>query len=557
MEALNARLGEMENQRQRDHDQINQLQQDLQQAQQQQQLQLQQQQQQGQQPEGVVGQNDNQNRADQNVRHDQRNQDNMRIQSMYEMARNQAEKRITSLPNLTANETEAVKSFIRQATHIWNSIDNEDLVTFMRIIKDKVIGCTWLPEIEIDEAVNWPQIRRLLEEKWREETNPEILRANISGLQQKVGETVLEFARRTQKILTEYEQYHGKITQSHREEFEDRIREKFETGLLNKYVREAVIAHANTSLKEAVQVATRLQTRQEQLPQLKEIICNYCDRRGHREAECRLKQKRLQQSNDLPEAEKTRFCMRCNTAGHSLRTCFVASYNNSNDNHYANYHSFNYDGGVDVDDNSNKYYEDQNYIDENFFEHTNEHNQFRYNNRSEQNYNNNRRDNYNNNQRSNNYINDSYNNNNNNNGNYNDQSNYSNRSNYNDNQRNYNGNCNNGSYRSNNQNYRNYQQAMMNQHVDQNNNANGFNTANNQNEYWNKNSENSNQHQQRNQNATATAFGAYITPAPIPILRAQFPTPISTNQFIPLYNRAQINQNQTDNQQNMNNQSEN
>lgn len=90
----------------------------------------------------------------------------------------------------------------------------------MRIIKDKVIGCTWLPEIEIDEAVNWEQIRTLLEEKWREETNPGILRANISGLQQKVGETVLEFARRTQKLLTEYEQYHGNITPSHKDELE-------------------------------------------------------------------------------------------------------------------------------------------------------------------------------------------------------------------------------------------------------------------------------------------------------------------------------------------------
>lgn len=108
MEALNERVRDMENQRRADQDQINQLREQLEQQQQDRILQP----------------------RPQDARHnDLRNQDNAMQQINYAMARKQAEKRINSLPNLSANETEIVKSFIRQATHVWNSIDNEDLET--------------------------------------------------------------------------------------------------------------------------------------------------------------------------------------------------------------------------------------------------------------------------------------------------------------------------------------------------------------------------------------------------------------------------------------------
>lgn len=555
MQALQDRVREMENQRREDQNAMNDLRQQLQNQQgrdEQQRRAGERQDQDGQLPNNE-NRNNNQDGRDrvQQARdagqNELRYQNNAMQQTIYAMARKQAEKRINNLPNLTSNETEAVKSFIRQATNVWSTIDNEDTNTFMRIIKDKVIGCTWLPEIDIEEADTWRQIKTLLENKWREESDPALIRAKINELQQKNGETVTEFTKRAQKILSEYEQYHGNITQSHREEIEDRIREKYEAGLANKSVREAVIAHANTTLREAINVATRLQTRQEQMPQTNEFICNYCEKRGHRESDCKLKQKRMQQSNEAAVAEYDRYCRRCSTTGHSERTCFVARFNsdsnrrtNNNNNDSSNNNRFNNNRNNQSNYRRNDNFNRSNYNNRNNNNNRNDNGNRFNNNRSGQNYNYNNRNNNNN---SNNY--------NNNRSNYNNQSNYNN----NNNQRgNYNnGNTNNGNYRNNNRNYSGYQQTNTNQNAGQNNNANGFNRPTNQN--WNRNNASDNTGQPRNQNATA--FGAYMTPTPISMLPPQFASPMQTNPFIPLYNSTQLTQNATGNFQNLNNESEN
>lgn len=349
---------------------------------------------------------------------------------------------------------------------------------------------------------------------------PNIIRAKINDLQQKNTETVLEFSKRAQQILIEYEQYHGAISQTHKSEIEDRIREKFENGLTNKAVREAVIARANNSLKETITVAIRLQTRQDQLPQLNEIICNYCEKRGHKEAECRLKQKRVQQSNEATSSGVTSYCFKCSTPGHSDRACLVAR-TSSNSNRETN-NRFN--SGIRRNDNEGRYNNNNAYNRNNNSANAN---QPRYNNnndRNNQGFNSNIRDNFR-------YNRGNYNNSNYGNSNYNN-SNYSNSNNASNTQRNngnYNTNRDSQNYQSSNRSGGSYGQRNDNRYSGINNNNSTNNNNNNSNSStWSRNNPNNANTQQR------SAFGAFATPATIPLTTSQFnQAPLIATQFMP------------------------
>lgn len=218
--------------------------------------------------------------------------------SRYEAARRRAELRLDALPDLSTNESIEFQSFIRRAGNIWRTIDEVDKPYFMRRIKDKVIGCLWISEQRILDANNWIEIRNLLEEKWRENNDLYLLRARLNELHQKYNESIFEYAERTKQILKDFELYYGEMSPDHKMDLQDRIKEKFEEGVSNGFIKKALITRVTEKLNESINIALRLQHHLDRAPKPSEIICNFCNIRGHRQVECRTKQDKIRLSNE-------------------------------------------------------------------------------------------------------------------------------------------------------------------------------------------------------------------------------------------------------------------
>lgn len=139
----------------------------------------------------------------------------------------------------------------------------------------------------------------------------------------------------------DYEQcYYNDFSPAHRNEIESDIKEKFENGISNKFVRKALICRTATSLKESINIAMRLQSRMDQMIQPNEIICNYCNKRGHKEVECRTKQCRIKISNETAD----HYCeYDMNFHQNNSYNQIYDSYNSRYTKNTKNYNNYNYE----------------------------------------------------------------------------------------------------------------------------------------------------------------------------------------------------------------------
>lgn len=129
-------------------------------------------------------------------------------QTHYELDRRHTESRLSS---------ETIQTFIRQAENIWKTIEEIDKTTFMRRIKDKVIGCIsdMLSEQQIDEASSWSEIKEIIKGKWREDNNLYMLRTEMNNLQQGRDETISEYAKISKQIMNDFHFYYENMSPEH------------------------------------------------------------------------------------------------------------------------------------------------------------------------------------------------------------------------------------------------------------------------------------------------------------------------------------------------------
>lgn len=235
------------------------------------------------------------------------------------------------LPSLENADTEKIKAFIRATNLHFDNINDEfedDIL--MKKIKERVIICTWIPERDIQDAQNWPEIRTFLEARLKREGGPDRLRAKTREHHQTENESMINYVKRTEDLMREYEALYGpRMQDDFRHEIEDKIRDAFERGVYNRKIRNIIQSRASISLDESTSVALRLQSRHEDTSDSRETVCAYCKKEGHRKFECLSHKSDIQKSNEAAKAIVNPYCTSCRMAGHSAATCFVSKKNDN------------------------------------------------------------------------------------------------------------------------------------------------------------------------------------------------------------------------------------
>lgn len=161
-------------------------------------------------------------------------------------------------------------------------------------------------------AMMWQELKMLLEESIKEEDAHASLKLRISELRQKAGEDLSEYNKRADKLWEEYEELHGKISPAHKKEAQETMRH--EKGITNTRVRQRVREQPSETLADAKKMARIFTQREKEDGAVREITCNFCNRRGHRESECAVKQRMVDQSNKALLLPQTRTTVRNATA---------------------------------------------------------------------------------------------------------------------------------------------------------------------------------------------------------------------------------------------------
>lgn len=387
-----------------------------------------------------------------------------------------------NLPSLTDANDDEITKFIRAANFYYDSsaseLEDERLLTK---IKEKAIICTWIPERQIQDAQNWPQIKDFLESRAKRENGPERLKARVRDLHQLRDESMIDYVKRTEDLLRAHESYHGPaLTGAFKYNTEDQIRDAFERGISDNKIKNIIHSRASTSLEESTAAALRLQSRQEEKTPNTEIVCAYCGKVGHRRAECFSHKKDIQKSEEAAMALTAPFCTSCRIAGHTATTCYVSrrtgnnqqtNANRNNNRSNQNYNN-NYGGARPRNQQNNRNNNNNNFNNNNF---NNNNNNARNTGGGYNNNNSNGNNNGNNQNNGNGYR---YNNNNN-----NQNNGYNNRYNNNNQNNNYNNRYNNNFQNNGNNNrYNNNQQTGGNNGYNNNrDNNNGYNNGYNNN----------------------------------------------------------------------------
>lgn len=168
--------------------------------------------------------NDRQNAGNENDQDLLRNLGNQRLgdgQNLLNLVEAMIGTQKFKLPSLEKADSEQLQAFTLKANlhfeKINNAIDDENL---LERIKEEAIMCTWIPEKDILEAQNWPQIREMLEKGVKRDSGEEKLKAKRRELQQKENEPMSDYVSLTEDLLRAHHILYGPHMQ---EEFKDSI----------------------------------------------------------------------------------------------------------------------------------------------------------------------------------------------------------------------------------------------------------------------------------------------------------------------------------------------
>jgi len=249
---------------------------------------------------------------------------------------------IEPIESVRSSQVTEIASFIKAAEIVYPMMhtDDEDEY-FTQNLKTKISGVESIPTNEIIEARFWTDLRALLAKEYKINNNKILLNARLENFRQNHNETIEEYGMRARKLLNEFEMHHGaEMTGELRDRISYDILMKFSSGLRNKKVKEAVkFRGADMGLAQAVNYAVEQETLHRDEDVDKELICAYCNIRGHRSLICRFKERDLRLSNQAAGHQLNCTCENCGYIGHSQVHCLLrfstnkASKNNGNVNY--------------------------------------------------------------------------------------------------------------------------------------------------------------------------------------------------------------------------------
>lgn len=180
--------------------------------------------------------------------------------------------------------------------------------------------------------------------------------ALVRSHNQKSNENMYDYTIRTKRLADQLRNSYGAdLNPTVTRGIEKTMIEHFVRGITSYKTRARMEISEYPDLEHATRNALRLDTLQEQNSYLNEVICAFCNTKGHLERQCRKKQDLMDASNQMAQHGTALRCTKCNGVGHSHMHCLVVqNYAKANRNNgSANQNNNNYNRAENNRNNGN------------------------------------------------------------------------------------------------------------------------------------------------------------------------------------------------------------
>lgn len=183
------------------------------------------------------------------------------------------------------------------------------------------------PQINPEQIMairNWPRLKETITELTGQENSWSAIENRLEHLRQAPGESMMSYTQKAKTLYNDYLALYG-INQSNvvKQKTAREVAKQFIKNAASKKMREVLLAHG---LNHDLSTITKVALEQEVLqlmdePDL-EVICSYCNKRGHRRRDCIVRDRAIRESNSLSNDPNIQ-CTKCDAIGHSAYVCRV------------------------------------------------------------------------------------------------------------------------------------------------------------------------------------------------------------------------------------------
>lgn len=241
-----------------------------------------------------------------------------------------------------------LETFIDNADLYFAIVAESQKQTLLRIIKARITGEALNKIGNLASYESWEDLKQALKTKIKTIISFEAAQEEITNVKQKNTETIQEYGNRVKKLLQNLNNANLTLVDNESSIAALKIANekiairKFEQNLLNETLKIIVSSSNKQTLEESVSYAVE---REMWLRSTNVTKCNFCNKTGHLESECRTKMARNSNRNEPLARPGNRaqniVCYKCNRPGHYASECRSSTPRNNNNNYNNNHNNDN------------------------------------------------------------------------------------------------------------------------------------------------------------------------------------------------------------------------
>lgn len=184
---------------------------------------------------------------------------------------------------------------------------------------------------------NYPGIRQNIQALINKDNSWSSMDLRLEELRQLPAESMSEYVQKTKALYRDFISLYGNSANAAiREKTSRDVAKQFMKNTKNRKVREALIMRGiEGDLESCTLAAMQQEVLQKSHEFDSELVCGFCQSKGHRLRDCNQRERAIRESNIL-STDQTARCAGCDTIGHTISVCKVIKRITNNDSGHNN-----------------------------------------------------------------------------------------------------------------------------------------------------------------------------------------------------------------------------